>query len=165
MVRNLTGVIQVNEVHFSSVDQTWCTPLGFYKKLDQEFNFELDPSCTEKSAKCERFFTPKTDGLNQSWEVKNGKSVFCNPPYGKELKKWVKKAYDESKKGITIVLLIPSRTDTSYFHDYIYGKTEIRFIRGRLKFEDENGNTSKNSAPFPSMIVIYNKKGEYNDQT
>lgn len=152
----------MNEVHFSSVDQTWCTPSEFYKMLDEEFDFELDPSCTEKTAKCERFFTPETDGLSQSWEVHNGRAVFCNPPYGKELKKWVKKAFEESKKGVTIVLLIPSRTDTSYFHDYIYGRTEIRFIRGRLKFEDENGNASRNSAPFPSLVAIYNKKPEAN---
>lgn len=82
-------------------------------------------------------------------------AVFCNPPYGREIGKWVKKAYDEAQKGITIVLLIPARTDTKYFHNYIYGKARIRFICGRLKFTDENGQVFA-PAPFPSMVVIYN---------
>ena len=81
--------------------------------------------------------------------------MFCNPPYGRETCKWVKKSYEESKKRNTlVVMLIPARTDTAYFHDYIYGKAEVRFIRGRLKF----GN-SQNAAPFPSMLVIYNSMG------
>ena len=80
--------------------------------------------------------------------------MFCNPPYGREIGKWVKKAYEESLKGVTIVLLIPARTDTRYFHDYILGKAEIRFLRGRLKF-----GGCKNSAPFPSMVVVYNNGG------
>ena len=82
---------------------------------------------------------------------------FCNPPYGREIGKWVKKAFEESRKhSTTIVLLIPSRTDTTYFHEYIWKFAEIRFIRGRLKFTDEAGN-SFDPAPFPSMIVIYNR--------
>ena len=84
-----------------------------------------------------------------------GGSVFCNPPYGKQIGEWVRKAYEEAQRGTTIVLLIPSRTDTAYFHDYIYGKAELRFVRGRLKFTDEDGN-AKQSAPFPSMVVVYN---------
>jgi len=77
--------------------------------------------------------------------------VFCNPPYGRSLKDWVEKCYLEGgKQNTTVVMLIPARTDTKYFHDYIYGKSEIRFLKGRLKFGD-----SKNSAPFPSMICIY----------
>jgi site-specific DNA-methyltransferase (adenine-specific) len=88
--------------------------------------------------------------LRQDW---GGHVVFCNPPYGRELPKWVEKAYNESKKpGTTEVMLIPARTDTRYFHDYIYHKAEIRFIKGRLKF-----GGSKNSAPFPSMVVIYSQ--------
>jgi len=80
-----------------------------------------------------------------------GYNVFCNPPYGKEIEKWVKKSYEESQKErTTIVMLIPARTDTAWFHKYIYNKAEIRFLKGRLKFSE-----SKNSAPFPSMIVIF----------
>lgn len=81
--------------------------------------------------------------------------MFCNPSYGRKIGKWVQKAYQESQKGIPVVLLIPARTDTRYFHDYIYGKAEIRFIRGRLRFTDDSGNAS-DPAPFPSMLVIYN---------
>ena len=93
------------------------------------------------------YYTIEENGLMQDW---SNEIVFCNPPYGREIKKWVKKCHEEAKKGAEIVLLIPARTDTSYFHDFIYGKTAIRFIRGRLKFGD-----NKNSAPFPSMIVIF----------
>ena len=88
-----------------------------------------------------------------------GGSVFCNPPYGREIGKWVRKAYEEAQYGTTIVLLIPARTDTAYFHDYIYGKAEIRFIRRRLHFTDEDGN-AYGAAPFPSMVVVYNGKEE-----
>ena len=77
-------------------------------------------------------------------------TVWCNPPYGREIGKWVEKAYNESLAGVTVVMLLPARTDTKWFHDYIYGKAEIRFVRGRLKFGD-----SKNSAPFPSMVIIF----------
>ena len=138
----------------------WCTPQDFYDKLNDEFHFMLDAAATDKTAKCPQYFTPETDGLTQSWRC-NG-AVFCNPPYGRDIGKWVKKAYEESRCGGIIVLLIPSRTDTSYFHDYIYGKAEIRFLRGRLHFTDEQGN-AKDPAPFPSMLVIYNGKGNANE--
>lgn len=137
------------DLMFSSNSNEWSTPQEFFNKLNNEFNFNLDPACTYENAKCENYFTIKENGLIQSW--KNYR-VFCNPPYGKELKQWVKKAYEERNNAELIVLLIPARTDTSYFHDYIYNKSEIRFIRGRLKF----GNC-KNSAPFPSMLVIFRK--------
>lgn len=136
------------ELMFSSQSNEWATPQDFYDKLNNEFNFTLDPCATDENHKCKDYFTIADDGLSKSWyeEV-----VFCNPPYGRELRKWVEKSYNESLKGgTTVVMLIPARTDTSYFHDFIYHKSEIRFIRGRLKFGD-----SKNSAPFPSMIVIY----------
>lgn len=144
------------DVMFSSKNMNWCTPQKFFEELDKEFYFVLDVAATDKSTKCEKYFTPEDDGLSQSWNF--GGSVFCNPPYGREIGKWVKKAYEESlKEKNPIVLLIPARTDTKWFHDYIYNKAEIRFIKGRLKFEDEDGNSS-DSAPFPSMIVIYNRK-------
>lgn len=85
-------------------------------------------------------------------------AVFCNPPYGREIGKWVQKAFEEARGGYPIVLLIPARTDTAYFHDYIYGKAEIRFVRGRLRFTDDEGNAA-DPAPFPSMVVIYNGEG------
>ena len=136
------------ELMFSSEDETWSTPQDFFNSLNNEFNFTLDPCCSIETAKCSKFYTEKEDGLIQDWQ---GETVFCNPPYGKKIKDWVKKCYFESKKPLTtVVMLIPARTDTSYFHDFIYNKSEIRFIRGRLKFGD-----SKNGAPFPSMVVIF----------
>lgn len=147
----------MNAALFSSENMNWCTPTDFFNKLNNEFHFVLDAAATDETAKCNDYFTPETNGLLQSWERSDG-AVFCNPPYGREIKKWVKKAYEESKKHSTIiVLLIPARTDTIYFHDYIYNRAEIRFIRGRLKFTDEN-NIPAGTAPFPSMVVIYNKR-------
>lgn len=151
----------MNRTLLSSKNMNWCTPQDFFDKLNEEFGFVLDAAATDKTAKCAQYFTPETDGLKSSWRVEKG-AVFCNPPYGREIGKWVKKAYEESQEGTQIVLLIPARTDTSYFHDYIYGKAEIRFIRGRLRFTDEDGNAS-DPAPFPSMLVIYNKEKKLNE--
>lgn len=145
----------MNSALFSSKYMSWCTPQDFFDKLNREFHFVLDAAATDKTAKCRMYYTPETDGLSQSWDC--GGAVFCNPPYGREIHKWIAKAYNEAQTvNFPIVLLIPARTDTRYFHDYIYGKSEIRFIRGRLKFTDEEGN-SGNSAPFPSMVVVYNR--------
>lgn len=136
----------INDAMYSSNSEEWATPQAIFDELDKEYHFTLDPCATPENAKCKRFFTKEQDGLKQSW---HGETVFCNPPYGRAIKDWVKKAHEEAVKGATVVLLIPARTDTAYFHDFIYGKHEIRFIRGRLHF-----NESKNAAPFPSMIVI-----------
>ena len=145
----------MNAALLSSKKMDWCTPIDFFNELNKEFNFVLDVAATDETAKCKDYFTPETDGLKQSWKRTDG-AVFCNPPYGREIGKWVKKAYEESTKhDTTIVLLIPARTDTTYFHNYIYKCAEIRFIRGRLKFTDENG-IAGDAAPFPSMVVIYN---------
>ena len=145
----------MNAALLSSKKMDWCTPIDFFNELNKEFNFVLDAAATDETAKCKDYFTPETDGLKQSWKRIDG-AVFCNPPYGREIGKWVKKAYEESTKhDTTIVLLIPARTDTTYFHNYIYKRAEIRFIRGRLKFTDENG-IAGDAAPFPSMVVIYN---------
>ncbi len=130
----------------SSNTPEWATPQSFFDELNREFAFTLDPCSTHENAKCKKHFTKEDDGLKQNW---GGQVVFCNPPYGRELPKWVKKCYEESRHA-DVVMLIPARTDTRWFHDYIYGKAEIRFIKGRLKF----GN-AKQSAPFPSMVVIY----------
>lgn len=134
---------------FSSETDLWATPQDFFDRLDDEFHFTLDPCATPENAKCDKYFTVKEDGLKQDWQWHN---VFCNPPYGRAIKDWVKKCYEESQKpNTTVVMLIPARTDTTYFHDYIYHKAkEVRFVRGRLKF-----GGSKNSAPFPSMVVVF----------
>lgn len=154
----------MNGALLSSKNMGWCTPADFFSELDQEFHFNLDPAATDKSAKCARYFTPADDGLKADW---GGCRVFCNPPYGRQITDWVRKGYEESKKpGTLVVMLIPARTDTSYFHDYIFhGKAdEVRFIRGRLTFTDEDGNPTKDakgrpcSAPFPSAVVIWRSK-------
>ena len=139
------------DVHYSSKTNEWSTPQAFFDELNKEFNFTLDPCATSENAKCTKYFTVEDDGLKQDW---SNDVVFMNPPYGREIKYWVQKAYEESLKGATVVCLIPARTDTAYWHDYIFGKADdIRFLRGRLKF-----GGSKNPAPFPSAIIIY--KGE-----
>lgn len=143
----------VNNVHFSSKTDLWSTPQDFFDKLNEEFSFDVDVCATKENAKCKKFFTKEDDGLDKSWHLYN--SVWCNPPYGREIGNWVEKAYYLHKNRVTgitpvIVMLLPARTDTRWFHDYIYGKAEIRFIKGRLKF-----GGSKNSAPFPSMVVIF----------
>lgn len=119
--------------------------------MDDEFHFTLDAAASDKSAKCAKYYTRETDGLAHDW---SGETVFCNPPYGKETKLWVKKCYEESLKGTTVVMLIPARTDTSYWHDFIFGKADVRFLRGRLRFIREDG-TPGDSAPFPSAVVIF----------
>jgi site-specific DNA-methyltransferase (adenine-specific) len=131
---------------FSSKTNEWETPKKFFEELNLKYKFTLDPCCCSETAKCKKFYTKKEDGLKQSWK---GEIVFCNPPYGKELKLWVKKCYEESRHA-KIVMLIPARTDTICFHKYIYNIAKITFIKGRLKF-----GSSKNSAPFPSMLVEY----------
>ena len=133
---------------FSSNTPEWATPPEFFAELDREFHFNLDPCSTDENAKCEKHFTREDDGLAKDW---GGHRVFCNPPYGREISKWVRKCWEESKKPNTLcVMLIPARTDTSYFHDYIYHQADIRFIRGRLHF-----GGCKGGAPFPSMVVIF----------
>lgn len=138
----------INTGLFSSKTNEWATPKALFEELDKEFHFNLDPCATPENAKCKRFYTIEDDGLIQDW---GGHRVFCNPPYGREIGKWVRKCYEESSRCEVVVMLIPARTDTSYFHDFIYHKAkEIRFLRGRLHF-----NESKQGAPFPSMIVIF----------
>lgn len=139
------------EALFSSKSDEYTTPDSVFDELNKEFNFDLDPCSTDENAKCLLHYTKEDDGLHKSW---GGCRVFCNPPYSK-IKEWVKKAYYESLKPDTlVVLLIPARTDTRYFHDYIYHRSEVRFISGRLKFSNEVYN-----APFPSMIVIFRAAG------
>ena len=153
LFRRKGGGARMNAALLSSKNMCWCTPQDFFDKLNAEFGFVLDPAATDKTAKCSLYYTPETDGLSQSWD--RGGAVFCNPPYGREIGKWVQKAFEEARGWYPIVLLIPARTDTAYFHDYIYGKAEIRFVRGRLRFTDDDGNAA-DPAPFPSMVVIYN---------
>lgn len=128
------GDAVINKGMFTSIKDEWNTPKSFYNQLNKEFSFNFDP-CPEGAL---------WDGLALDW----GSRTFCNPPYS-QIKKWVKKAWDESQLGKTVVLLIPSRTDTSWWHEYCM-KGEIRFIKGRLKFGGAKWN-----APFPSAVVVF----------
>ena len=139
------------KVMFSSKSDNWSTPQGLYDLLNLEFNFTLDPCADSLNAKCAKFYTQQDDGLAKDW---SREVVFCNPPYS-QLAEWVKKAKDESmhkgSDGAVVAMLIPARTDTRTFHnDILPYASEIRFVKGRLKF----GNQT-NPAPFPSMIVVF----------
>lgn len=148
-----------NSVLFSSSRDSWETPKKLFEELDREFHFTIDAAASHENHKCDKYYTADENGLEQDW---GGETVFCNPPYGRaDTGRWTEKCYRESRKpGTTVVMLIPARTDRGSFHDYILGKAEIRFIRGRLRFEiggepvlDKNGKPMP--APFPSMICIW----------
>lgn len=139
----------INAVMFSSATDEWETPQYVFDQLNDEFHFSLDACATRENAKCSRYYTRDQDGLSQSWDG----VVWCNPPYGRKIYRWVQKASESAKNGAEVVMLLPARTDTQWFHDYIYRHAEIRFLKGRLKF-----GKSKNSAPFPSMIAIFRKE-------
>lgn len=141
------------KVMFSSKTDMWETPQGLFDQLDEIYHFDLDVCATQQNKKCANWLGYAdggifTDGLNHSWYG----TCWMNPPYGKEIGKWVKKAHDEARRGVTTVCLLPARTDTQWFHDYIYQNphAETRFLKGRLKF-----GGCKNSAPFPSMVVVF----------
>jgi len=140
----------INPGVMSSKSNEWVTPHALFADLDNEFGFTLDVAATVENRKTEKYYDKKQDGLLQSWDTDG--AVWCNPPYGREIGKWVKKAYEESERNV-VVMLIPARTDTSYWHDYIfpYAK-EIRYLRGRIKFSGKNG------APFPSAVIIFDRK-------
>ena len=136
-------------VHFSSKTDLWSTPQATFDYLNDKFEFTLDPCAMPDNAKCKKYYTKEDDGLSKSWA---GEVVFMNPPYGREIGLWMKKAYEESINA-TVVCLVPARTDTKWWHDYVIGgMAQVEFIKGRLKFGD-----SKNSAPFPSAIVIFER--------
>lgn len=144
------------KVMFSRQKDEWSTPQDFFNELDREFGFTLDPCATDENHKCDLYYTKENDGLAQDW---GGHIVFCNPPYSKVLQ-WAEKCYHEGQKEKTIVvLLVAARTDTKFFHEYIYNKSEIRFIRGRLKF-----GGSKTAAPFPSMLAIFRGRMKEGDK-
>lgn len=139
----------INRGLFTSATDEWATPQEFFDDLDKEFHFTLDVCANDENHKCEKYYNKAQDGLSMDWE---GEVVWCNPPYGREISKWVAKCSEHD--GLAVMLL-PARTDTRWFHDYIYGKAEIRFVKGRLKF-----GGCKNSAPFPSMVAIFKKGGK-----
>lgn len=143
----------------------WATPQDFFDKLNLEFGFTLDVCASSENAKCKDYFSIKENGLTKEWSG----VCWMNPPYGKEIPNWMEKAYEESKKGATVVCLVPARTDTKWWHNYAE-KGEKRFVKGRLKFLNTTGKTLRNEtesvrdgrhapntgAPFPSAVIIFN---------
>jgi phage N-6-adenine-methyltransferase len=139
----------MNAGMYSSKTDAWSTPQDFFDKLDAEFHFNTDVCATADNAKCKDFYSPEEDGLLMTWRG----TCWMNPPYGREIYNWMEKAYTQCLNwGCTVVCLVPARTDTAWWHDFAM-KGEIRFIRGRLKF-----GGAKNSAPFPSAVVIFRGK-------
>jgi len=149
---------QTQKVVFSSKSAEWETPQDFFDRLDDTWNFTLDPCCTKVTAKCKTFYTASDDGLSKDW---GGHTVFMNPPYGRTIGQWVKKAYEEGKKKNTcVVCLLPARTCTKWFHNYCMKADQLHFVKGRLKFRNRTGSltSGKSSvfpAPFPSVVVIF----------
>jgi phage N-6-adenine-methyltransferase len=142
----------LNSGMYTSNTDMWATPQDFFDKLNEEFGFEVDVCAVAENAKCQKYFTPEMDGLKQKWTG----VCWMNPPYGRQIRKWVKKAYESSLKGATVVCLLPARTDTKWWHDYCM-KGEVRLVKGRLKFGD-----GKNSAPFPSAVVVFGANAKKN---
>ena len=149
------------DLHFSSKSDEWETPKWLFDLLNEEFIFKLDAAATKENCLCKNYFTQEQDALQQNWSIHN--TVFCNPPYGRKIGRFVKKGYEESLKNCIVVSLIPARTDTKWWCDYC-SKGEVRFIKGRIKFINktfpsfnENDNFKIFAAPFPSAIVVFDK--------
>jgi phage N-6-adenine-methyltransferase len=132
-------------VHFSSAKDEWATPQELFDALDRIYHFTLDPCATGENAKCPQFYTREQDGLSQPWDG----VVYVNPPYGRQIGQWVRKAFESSQSGATVVMLLPARTCTSWWHEFVV-RGSVTFLRGRLKF-----GGAKTSAPFPSAIVVF----------
>lgn len=128
----------------------WETPIEFFRALDEEFGFFLDAAASVDNTLCHHFYSQQVNGLAFSWAAWVEGAVWCNPPYGTQISKWVRKCFDESQDGATVVMLIPARTETAYWHDYVMRAAEIRFVRGRLRFSGSSVN-----APFPSAVVVF----------
>lgn len=133
-------------VYWSENHVEWSTPLQLFRELDYEFHFDIDLAASADNAKCARYYTKEDDALSQEWTG----VCWLNPPYGRDLKSWIRKAYESALNGATVICLVPARTDTGWFHDYAL-KGEIRFLRGRLGFS----STRRGRAPFPSCVVVF----------
>lgn len=133
---------------FTSDRMDWATPQAFFDLVNAEFGFTLDAAASLENAKCGRYYTEADDALNLGWSG----VIWCNPPYGREIAKWVRKGYAESQEGATVVMLIPARTDTAYWHDYVMRAAEVRLLRGRLVF---GSGEARANAPFPSALVVF----------
>lgn len=144
-----------NEGMFTSTTDEWPTPQDLFDALDAEFGFQLDPCASVDNAKCARYYTRDDDGLSQPWQT----VAFMNPPYGRAISEWVAKAWRESAHA-TVVCLLPARTDTAWWHDYVMRAEEVRLIRGRLSFasaiqDERKAATGAHNAPFPSAVIVF----------
>lgn len=139
------------DLMFSSKKMDWETPQVLFEQLNRKFKFDLDACASDENHKIDNYFTEKDDALVQKW----GGNVFVNPPYGRSIGDFIKKAYEEHLRDPNrfIVMLVPSRTDTRYWQDYVIDKSTIKYIRGRLKFEVDGVATD--AAPFPSALLVY----------
>jgi len=143
----------MNSGLYSSATPEWSTPQDLFDRLDAEFHFTLDACATVMNHKCDLYFIELEDGLSKPW---GGHTVWLNPPYGSTIGRWVAKAYTEAKdNGARVVMLLPSRTDTAWFHDYVMKAHELRFLKGRLQFEG-----APSSAPFPSVVAVFDGPGD-----
>ena len=137
---------RIHEGMFTSERGDWATPTGFFDLVAREFSFTLDAAASHGNAKVEAFYTEEDNGLTKPWRG----VVWCNPPYGRQIGEWVRKGFTAAQDGATVVMLIPARTDTAYWHDYVMRAAEVRFLRGRLVFDGGGSN-----APFPSALVVF----------
>jgi len=142
----------MNRILFSSAKEEWSTPIALFDRLNGIFHFTLDAAANSENTKCFRYYTKTENGLCNPWAPG---PVWCNPPYGRAISEWVQKAANEVQNGVCTVMLLPARTDTKWMHKYILNNpdAEVEFLRGRLRFSG-----SKNSAPFPSMLVYFGKR-------
>lgn len=140
---------------FSSASDLWGTPPEVFRQLDEVYNFQLDAASSDDNCLCPCHFTVKDNGLEQDWYPY--RRVWLNPPYGRTIGFWMRKAYEESRKGCIVVCLVPARVDTRWWHDWVLDKTSVTFFKGRLKYTrlaDDSGSPG-GGAPFPSALVIY----------
>ena len=144
----------INNGLMTSLTENWATPPALFEELNKEFNFTLDACASADNYKVANYFDKETNALEQDWRG----VVWMNPPYGRTIGTWMKKAYEAARGGATVVCLVPARTDTNWWWNYAM-KGEIRFIKGRIKFIDSNGNGTQ-PAPFPSAIVIFRNTNE-----
>lgn len=152
--------VKNNRGMMTSETDEWATPQWLFDELNLVFGFDLDVCATEDNAKCGFWYTKEDDALSREWR-EDGTTAWMNPPYGREIGKWVEKAFTESRdRFMTVVCLLPARTDTAWFHEWVAGKAEVTFIKGRLRFGGCNVN-----APFPSMIAVYRPKAMVNGWT
>lgn len=150
----------IERMNLHSNKDDWCTPKDLFKRLDKEYHFTLDPCSTHENALCEKHYTKDENGLSQDW---SGEVVFMNPPYGTDTGKWIKKGYEESLRGATVMCLIPARPDSRYWHEYVFPyASKILFLKGRLHFSE-----SKHPAGFPSALVLFQQfnQGRYIDMS